>query len=145
MSLVVNFGSRRSKAHDQRVRLADQIRLVEGDGPTVSNRGHAAVDREIRTCDEARFVRRALPVHPDNQDIRGAGWHVSNVSETEIATLSQLELSSESVRTHGFACQMVFDVIGDLLAERRQLKQLVLHESIVGLLGKFPIHGRLAP
>jgi hypothetical protein len=41
-------------------------------------------------------------------------------------------LSSESVRTRGFACQMVFDVIGDLLADRRQLEQLVLHERIVG-------------
>src|SRR3981189_61935 len=40
---------------------------------------------------------------------------------------------------------MVFDVIGGLLADRRQLKQLVLHERIVGLLGKLPIHGCLAP
>src|SRR5712671_1100226 len=40
---------------------------------------------------------------------------------------------------------MVFDVIGGLLADRRQLKQLVLHERIAGLLGKLPIHGCLAP
>jgi hypothetical protein len=28
-------------------------------------------------------------------------------------------------------CQMIFDVIGDLLADRRQLKQLVVDERIV--------------
>jgi len=40
---------------------------------------------------------------------------------------------------------MIFDVIGDILAERRQLKQLVLDDRVVGLLGKLPIHGRLVP
>jgi hypothetical protein len=39
-------------------------------------------------------------------------------------------------------CQMVFDVIGNLLADRRQLKQLVVDERIVALLGKFPTNGR---
>jgi hypothetical protein len=43
------------------------------------------------------------------------------------------------------ARQMVLDIIGDLLADRRQLKQLVLDDRIVGLLGKLPIHGRLVP
>jgi hypothetical protein len=38
---------------------------------------------------------------------------------------------------------MIFDVTGDLLADRRQLKHLVLDDGIVGLLGKLPIHGRL--
>jgi hypothetical protein len=37
---------------------------------------------------------------------------------------------------------MIFDVIGDLIADRRQLKQLVVDEMIVALLGKFPINGR---
>jgi hypothetical protein len=41
--------------------------------------------------------------------------------------------------------QMIFDVIGDLITNVRQRKQLVLDDRIVGLLGKFPIHGRLAP
>ena len=40
---------------------------------------------------------------------------------------------------------MIFDVIGDIFADRRQLKQLVLDDRIVGLLGKLPIHGRLVP
>jgi hypothetical protein len=43
------------------------------------------------------------------------------------------------------ARQMIFDIVGGLLAERRQLKQLVLDDRIVGLLGKDPIQGRLAP
>jgi hypothetical protein len=43
------------------------------------------------------------------------------------------------------ACQMIFDVIGDLLADRRQPMQLVLDDRIVGLRGKFPKKGRLAP
>jgi hypothetical protein len=40
---------------------------------------------------------------------------------------------------------MVLYIIGDLLADRRQLKHLVLDDRIVGLLGKLPIHGRLIP
>ena len=40
---------------------------------------------------------------------------------------------------------MIFDVVGDLLADRRQLKQFVLDDRIVGPLGKVPIHGRLVP
>jgi len=36
---------------------------------------------------------------------------------------------------------MILDIIGDLLADRRQVKQLVLDDRIVGLLGKFPIRG----
>ena len=43
------------------------------------------------------------------------------------------------------ARQMILDIIGRFLADRRQLKQLVLDGRIVGLLGKLPIHGRLAP
>jgi hypothetical protein len=43
------------------------------------------------------------------------------------------------------ACQMVLDAIGDLLADRRQLKQVLFDDRIVRLLGKFLIRGRLAP
>jgi hypothetical protein len=43
------------------------------------------------------------------------------------------------------AGQMVLDTIGDLLADRRQLKQVFSDDRIVRLLGKFPIRGRLAP
>ena len=43
------------------------------------------------------------------------------------------------------ACQMIFDIVGDLLADGRQLKQLVLDDRIVGLLGTLPVHGRLIP
>jgi hypothetical protein len=43
------------------------------------------------------------------------------------------------------ACQMVLDAIGDLLADRRQLKQVFFDDRIVRLLGTFPIRGRLAP
>ncbi len=43
------------------------------------------------------------------------------------------------------APQMIFDVIGDLITNERQRKQLVLDDRIVGLLGKVPIQGRLAP
>jgi hypothetical protein len=39
--------------------------------------------------------------------------------------------------------QMILDIIGDFLADRRQVKQLVLDDRIVGLFGKFPIHHRL--
>jgi hypothetical protein len=41
------------------------------------------------------------------------------------------------------ARQMILDIVGNLLADRRQLKHLVLDDRIVGLLGKFPIHHRL--
>jgi hypothetical protein len=58
---------------------------------------------------------------------------------------SKSDLAARNALSALPACQMVFDVIGDLVADRRQLKQLVLHERIVGLFGKFPIHGRLAP
>jgi hypothetical protein len=40
------------------------------------------------------------------------------------------------------ACQMIFDVIGDLFTHGRQLEQFVFDNRIVGLLGKFPILGR---
>jgi hypothetical protein len=40
---------------------------------------------------------------------------------------------------------MIFDTIGDLLADRGQLKQVFFDDRIVRLLGKFPIRGRLAP
>ena len=43
------------------------------------------------------------------------------------------------------ACQTVFDVAGDLFTHRCQLKQLVLGDRIVGLLGKLPILGRFVP
>ncbi len=42
-------------------------------------------------------------------------------------------------------CQMILDVISDLLADGRQFKQLVLDDRIVGLLGKSPIDSRLVP
>jgi hypothetical protein len=41
------------------------------------------------------------------------------------------------------ARQMILDIIGYLLAYRRQLKHLVFNNRIVGLSGKFPIHHRL--
>ena len=40
---------------------------------------------------------------------------------------------------------MVLDIIGDLLADRGQLKQVFFDDRIVRLLGEFPIRGRLAP
>ena len=43
------------------------------------------------------------------------------------------------------ARQMIFDVIGDLLADRHQRKQFGFNERIVGLLDKFPTLGRLIP
>ena len=43
------------------------------------------------------------------------------------------------------ACQMIFDVTGDLFTHGRQLKQFVLDDRIIGLLGKFPILGRFVP
>jgi len=41
--------------------------------------------------------------------------------------------------------QMIFNVIGDLLADRRQRKQFRFNEGIVGLLDKFPTRRRLIP
>jgi hypothetical protein len=43
------------------------------------------------------------------------------------------------------ACQMIFDVIGDLITHGRQLKQFGFNDRIVGLLGKLPILSRLVP
>ena len=43
------------------------------------------------------------------------------------------------------ARQMIFDIIGDLLADRRQRKQFGFNERIVGLLDKIPTLGRLIP
>ena len=40
---------------------------------------------------------------------------------------------------------MIFDVVGDLFADGRQLKQLALDDRIIGLLGTLPVHGRLIP
>jgi len=40
---------------------------------------------------------------------------------------------------------MVFDVIGDLIADRRQCKQFGFNERIVGPPDKFPTIGRLNP
>jgi hypothetical protein len=37
------------------------------------------------------------------------------------------------------ARQMLFDVIGDLITNERQRKQLVVDDRMVGLLGKVPI------
>jgi hypothetical protein len=36
------------------------------------------------------------------------------------------------------AYEMIFDIVGDLLAERRQVKQLVLDNRIIGPPGKLP-------
>jgi hypothetical protein len=36
-------------------------------------------------------------------------------------------------------CLMIFDVFGDLLADRRQIKQLIFDKRIVGPLGNFAI------
>jgi hypothetical protein len=41
--------------------------------------------------------------------------------------------------------QMILDIVGNLLADRRQLKHLIFDDRIVGLLGKLPIHHRLVP
>lgn len=41
--------------------------------------------------------------------------------------------------------QMIFDVIGDLIADRRQRTQFGFNERIVGSLDKFSIPGRLIP
>jgi hypothetical protein len=41
------------------------------------------------------------------------------------------------------ARQMIFDIIGDLITNERQRKQLVLDDRIIGLLHKFPILGGL--
>ena len=43
------------------------------------------------------------------------------------------------------ARQIIIDVIGDLLADRRKRKQFGFNERIVGLLDKFPTRGRLIP
>jgi hypothetical protein len=43
------------------------------------------------------------------------------------------------------ARKMMFDVIGNLITNRRQRKQFVLDVGIVGLTGKVPIQGRFAP
>jgi hypothetical protein len=40
---------------------------------------------------------------------------------------------------------MIFDVIGDLVANRHQRKYFGLNEGIVGLLDKFPTRGCLIP
>jgi hypothetical protein len=39
--------------------------------------------------------------------------------------------------------QMIVDIVGDFLADLRQIKHLVLDERIVRLFGKFSIHHRL--
>jgi hypothetical protein len=38
---------------------------------------------------------------------------------------------------------MILDIIGYLLAYRRQLKHLIFDDGIVGPLGKLPLHHRL--
>jgi hypothetical protein len=48
-------------------------------------------------------------------------------------------------RTVFLVRQMIFNVIGDLIADRRQRKQFGFNERIVGPLDKFPTLGRLIP
>jgi hypothetical protein len=48
-------------------------------------------------------------------------------------------------RTVFLVRQMIFKVIGDCLADRRQLKQFAFNENIVGPFGKFPTRGYLIP
>jgi hypothetical protein len=55
------------------------------------------------------------------------------------------KLAKSTVQRQSPACQTVLDAIGDLLADRRQLKQVFFDDKIVRLLGKFPIRSRLAP
>jgi hypothetical protein len=43
------------------------------------------------------------------------------------------------------ACPTILDVIGDLLADGRQIEEFLLNEGIFGLFGKLPIHSRLLP
>lgn len=43
------------------------------------------------------------------------------------------------------AREMIFDIIGDLLADRRQRAQFGFNERIDGPLDKFPIRGCLIP
>ena len=43
------------------------------------------------------------------------------------------------------ACEMVVDIIGDLVTHGRQLKHLVFDDRIVSLLGKLPILGCFVP
>ncbi len=67
----------------------------------------------------------------------------ADVGENDTAATKQAKLNRG--RAVLSTCQMIFDVTGDLLADGRQIKQLVFDDGIIGLLGKFPIHGRLAP
>ena len=54
--------------------------------------------------------------------------------------------ANEATRQRVFlARQMVFNVIGDLLADRRQRKQFSFDERIVELLDKFPTLDLLMP
>ena len=57
----------------------------------------------------------------------------------------ELSLERATRRSVLPARQMIFDVVGDLLAVARQLKQVFFDDRIVRLLGKFPIRGRLPP
>jgi hypothetical protein len=43
------------------------------------------------------------------------------------------------------SCQMIFDVTGGLLADGRQIKQLVFDDRIVSPLGNLPIYRRMQP
>ena len=67
----------------------------------------------------------------------------ADIGETDTATTKQTKLNRG--RAVLSTCQMIFDVAGDLLTHRCQLKQLVLDDRIVGLLGKSPILGRFVP
>ena len=43
------------------------------------------------------------------------------------------------------ACPTIFDVIGDLLTDGRQVEEFFLDKAIFGFLSKLPIHGCLLP
>ena len=64
----------------------------------------------------------------------------------DLSLLFDLRHHLREIRRQGLpACQMILNVIGDLLTYGRQLKQFVPDERIVRLVGLLPIHDRLVP
>jgi hypothetical protein len=54
-------------------------------------------------------------------------------------------VKKKRLRTSLPACPAILDVIGDLLADGRQIEEFLLNEFIFGLFSKLPIHSRLLP
>jgi hypothetical protein len=105
--------------------------------------GHVRFDERGWETERCRKAQATAPILDSTFFRLGAISNLSPLCEQKrtSARATEIEPWLRSLP----ACQIIVDVVGDLLAVPRQLKQVCFDDRIVRLLGKFPIRGRLAP